>query len=110
MDNPTRLTHLKEHLSLSASTTSFNRETQESHQRHHLGEVIGIRPIYPVLILSQEQRQFLGEDVQHSVEGREGIFRDEDEQDALDVLNAGLIQRDVGVAHAHEESDELWRS
>lgn len=75
-------------------------------QRHHLGEVVGIGPVYPVLILSQEQRQFLGEDVKDSVERRECIFGDEDEEDALDVLDAGLVQRDVGVANTHKEGNE----
>lgn len=52
----------------------------------------------------------MGEDVKDSVERRECIFGDEDEEDALDVLDAGLVQRDVGVANTHEEGNELWGS
>lgn len=52
----------------------------------------------------------MGEDVKDSVERRECIFGDEDEEDALDVLDAGLVQRDVGVANTHKEGNELWGS
>lgn len=62
-----------------------------THQSHHLGEVVGICSVYTILVLAKKERHLLWEDVEDAVEGREGVLRDEDEEDTLDVLDPGLV-------------------